>query len=225
MIGVDLREADIEVDLATVDGRARLAHAVARAAADGVDAVIACAGIAADHPDTISVNFFGAVATLEGLRPLLSARPEPRVVVVGSVASILGSDEATVDACLAGDEGAARAAAGAAPGLAYLSSKTAICRWVRRTATTEEWAGAGITLNAVAPGTVTTPMTAPLLATEGGTALVDGAVPMPLDGHAAPEDVASLIDYLAGADNTQVTGQVVFVDGGADAVLRGDSTW
>ncbi len=50
-------------------------------------------------------------------------------------------------------------------------------------------------------------------------------VPMPLHGPGRPEHVASLLAWLVGRDNVLVTGQVVFVDGGADAVMRGMSTW
>ncbi|WP_205781478.1 hypothetical protein [Planctomonas deserti] len=42
----------------------------------------------------------------------------------------------------------------------YTTSKLSVARWVRRTAPTESWAGAGIALNAVAPGVILTPMTA-----------------------------------------------------------------
>ena len=61
-------------------------------------------------PLTIKVNYFGAVATLEGLRPLLAAGTDPRAVVISSVASLHPSDPAIVDAALAGDEAAAVAA-------------------------------------------------------------------------------------------------------------------
>ena len=224
VIGVDLRDADVSADLSTEAGRAAMVAGVA-AMVDGIDAVVACAGISADGPATIAVNYFGAVATLEGLRPLLAGSAAPRAVVIASVASILGAEEDVVDACLAGDEPAALDRMEANPAMAYLTSKTALARWVRRTAPSPEWAGAGIPLNAIAPGTVRTPMTAELLAAEGGLEMVDTAVPMPLNGHAGPEDVAPLLEFLTSVENSHVTGQVVFVDGGADAVLRGDRTW
>ncbi len=48
---------------------------------------------------------------------------------------------------------------------------------------------------------------------------------MPLRWPGKPEDVASRLCYLASAENTLVTGQVVFVDGGFDALSRGDDVW
>ncbi|WP_267907586.1 hypothetical protein [Actinotalea solisilvae] len=36
---------------------------------------------------------------------------------------------------------------------------------------------------------------------------------------------ARLLVWLVGEENTHLCGQVVFVDGGSDVVLRGDSTW
>ena len=59
--------------------------------------------------------------------------------------------------------------------LSYPSSKRALSRWVRRECVTPAWAGRGIPLNAVAPGTVLTPMTSELLATPESAAMVDAA--------------------------------------------------
>ncbi|MBF6100610.1 SDR family oxidoreductase [Nocardia cyriacigeorgica] len=230
VIGADLRGADITVDLATEAGRSELAER-ARELSDGrLDGVIACAGIALFDPLTIQVNYFGAVATLAGLRPLLAAGTDPRAVVISSVASLHPTDTETVDAALAGDEQAAVKAARAAiergdGAQIYASSKAAIARWVRRTAITPDWAGAGIALNAIAPGTIVTPMIQPMLDTEEGRRAIDGAVPMPLHGHARPEQIAPLLGFLTSPANSHITGQVVFVDGGADAVLRGEQTW
>jgi NAD(P)-dependent dehydrogenase (short-subunit alcohol dehydrogenase family) len=96
---------------------------------------------------------------------------------------------------------------------------------VRRNAVTADWAGAGIPLNAVAPGIVRTPMVAHHLSDDARRTRLEQYVPMPLHGPAEPEHVAALIRWLAGAENVLVTGQVVFVDGGADAVLRGEAAW
>ena len=225
VVGVDRHDAEVTADLSTSAGRRDMVAAVTRETGGSIDAVVACAGVADESSATIATNFFGAVATLEGLRPSLAASDAPRAVVIASVASILGADDAVVDACLAGDEVTATERTAANPSMAYLTSKTALARWVRRTAPSPAWAGAGIALNAIAPGTVRTAMTAELLEAPGGTEMVDSAVPMPLSGHAHADDIAPLLEFLTSADNTRVTGQVVFIDGGADAVIRGDSTW
>jgi NAD(P)-dependent dehydrogenase (short-subunit alcohol dehydrogenase family) len=171
------------------------------------------------------VNYFGAIATLEGLRPLLLQSASPRAVVVASSSVVHPVDDEIVDACLAGSEDRAAAAPAASTPIVYASSKRALARWVRRNAPNETWAGAGIPLNAIAPGTVVTPLTAPLLADARAAAYVDRTVPMPLAGHATPEEIAPLLDWLSSPENTQVTGQVIFIDGGADAVLGSDDHW
>lgn len=224
VIGVDRHDADVVVDLATPEGRAEMVHAVRAQCGGALDAVIAGAGVA-DGPETIATNYFGAIATLDGLRPLLQAGTAPRAVVIASVASIIGADAGVVDLCLAGQEAQATHAMADNPVMGYMTSKTAVARWVRRQAPTAAWAGAGIALNAIAPGTVETPLTAELLSTPEGLALVDLSVPMPLGGHAVADDVAPLLVFLTSAVNTHVCGQVIFIDGGADAVMRGDATW
>ncbi|MFD8208969.1 SDR family oxidoreductase [Streptomyces sp. NPDC059695] len=230
VIRADLAEGDIHADLSTPDGRAELVARARELTGGRLDAVVSCAGVAHFDPITVKVNHFGAVATLDGLRPLLAAGTDPRAVVVGSVDSVHPTDPAIVDAALAGDETAAVAASRAAVErgeghLVYSSSKAAISRWVRRAAPTDAWAGAGVPLNAVAPGVVVTPLTRPLLDDPEMRGLVERSVPMPLHGHARPEQIAPLIAWLASPENALVTGQVVFVDGGADAVLRGDGVW
>ncbi|MFI9291513.1 SDR family oxidoreductase [Streptomyces gardneri] len=230
VIGADLQDADITADLATPEGRAELVTRAHELTGGRLDAVVSCAGVAHFDPLTVRLNHFGAVATLDGLRPLLAAGTDPRALVVGSIDSVHPTDPAIVEAALAGDEPAAVAASQAAVDrgeghLVYSSSKAAVSRWVRRSAITDDWAGAGVPLNAVAPGVVVTPLTRPLLDDPEMRGLVERSVPMPLHGHARPEQLAPLIAWLVSPENTLVTGQVVFADGGADAVLRGDRTW
>ncbi|MDQ8706047.1 SDR family oxidoreductase [Streptomyces sp. LHD-70] len=230
VIGADLKDSDISADLSTAEGRAELVTRARELTGGLLDAVISCAGIAHFDPLTIKVNHFGAVATLDGLRPLLAAGTDPRALVIGSIDSVHPTDAAIVDAALADDEEAAVAASRAAVDrgeghLVYSSSKAAISRWIRRSAVTDNWAGAGIPLNAIGPGVIITPMTQPLLDDPEMRKLVEQSAPMPLHGHARPEQIGPLIAWLTSPENTHVTGQVVFVDGGADAVLRGDRTW
>ena len=227
VIDVDRHGASVTADLSTPEGRLAMVAAVTDAVgADGaVDAVVANAGVS-DPPELcVQVNFFGAVATLEGLRPLLARSDAPRAVVTASSSVLTGADPALLEACLAGDEAAALAAAAPVGLLSYPTTKRAIARWVRRAAPTDAWAGAGIGLNAVAPGVVLTPMTQPLLDDDVMHELMDSAVPMPYGGYAQPAHVARLIAFLASGDTQRITGQVVFVDGGADTVLRGDDIW
>jgi NAD(P)-dependent dehydrogenase (short-subunit alcohol dehydrogenase family) len=138
-------------------------------------------------------------------------------------------DDDLVRACLGGDEELAlRLAAGqpaAAPFVAYASAKRALARWVRRTAPTDPWAGEGIALNAVAPGIVRTPMTRAFLDDDAVRPMLEASVPMPLGGITDAETVAESIVFLASSQAASITGQVVFVDGGADCVRRGDDVW
>jgi NAD(P)-dependent dehydrogenase (short-subunit alcohol dehydrogenase family) len=230
VMGVDLHDAEVTGDLSLPAGRAAVVETVT-ATTPALDAVVCCAGVDVRDPVTVSVNYFGVVEILTGLRPLLARGTEPRAVAVASVAALHPSaDAGVVDACLDGDEPRARAEAERAladtePRSIYAASKRALCHWVRRNAVTADWAGAGIPLNAVAPGIVRTPMVAHHLSDDARRTRLEQYVPMPLHGPAEPEHVAAPICWLAGAENVLVTGQVVFVDGGADAVLRGEAAW
>lgn len=229
VIGVDLRDADVCADLGTPDGRTLAVEAV-RERAGGVDVVVACAGIGGANPAVPSVNYFGVVDLLDGLRPLLAAGTDPRVALISSVSSVHPTDETLVGACLAHDEAAARARSDELMdqqmwAFLYSSSKAALARWVRRTAITPEWAGAGIALNAVGPGVVLTPMTGDMIHDPVMKPIMDQAVPMPLNSYAPPEAVAAPLAFLVSRENTHITGQVLFVDGGAEATLRGDAIW
>lgn len=231
VIGVDRADADICVDLSTPEGRADLVDAVGEASGGRIDAVYAIAGSAAPIAATVAINYFGMVATLAGLRPLLASSSSPRAVGVASRAVLYPVDVELVDRMLDDDERGAMARAEAlvdegAGGLIYASTKKAFARWVRRLAPSPSWAGNGIALNAVAPAVVaSTGITAPLLATEAGTRALTEAAPMPLNGFAPPEGPATLMAWLCSAENTHVCGQVVFIDGGSEAILRGDDPW
>jgi len=231
VIGVDLRETDINVDLTTAEGRTALVEQVREKSGGSIDGILAIAGLAHPIPATVGVNFFGMVATLEGLRPLLAGSDAPRAAGVASMASLNPVDDELVAAMTAGDEAAALARAEILAGdestgyLIYGSTKKAFAQWIRRTAPTDEWAAAGIPLNAIAPGVIVTPMTAPLLETEEGREQIRAGVPMPLNGFAEAIVPARLLAWLVSEENTHLCGQVVFVDGGSDVVIRGDSTW
>ena len=231
VVGVDLKGTDVSGDLSTREGRSTAAQEAISIADGTIDAVIACAGLSLPKAVTASVNYFGMTEFLEALQPALSASDSPRVGLVSSMASMQPVFPALVEALLSGNE---RIAEEIATGLAedpntaniiYPSSKRAISRWVRREAPTQRWAGAGIPVNAVAPGTVATPMTKDLLSDDKGRSLTDAYVPMPLNGHQGSESIANLLIWLTSVENTHCAGQTIYCDGGADVVLRGDDVW
>ena len=232
VIGVDLRNADIEADLSTTLGRDAAIAGVLTASDSKIDGIIAAAGISAPKALTVAVNFFGVTALLNGLAETLAQSDAPRIAVVSSMASLQQNSVELVDALLAGDEKLAleigSALEGQGPQVGYLnysSSKRALSRWVRRESIAPRYAGAGIPVNAVAPGTVVTNMTRELLASEEGRAMADAHVPMPLNGHSDAIVIARLLAWLTSEETTHVTGQTIYIDGGADATLRGDNIW
>ncbi len=232
VIGVDLKGADITADLSTPAGRTQAIADVMAASGGKIDAIIAAAGISAPRALTVAVNFFGVTDFVDGLVDTLKQSDAPRVVVVSSMASLQPNSPELVDAMLAGDEakalelGEALAAQGPEMGyLNYPSSKRAISRWIRKVGITDRYAGNHIPVNAVAPGTVITNMTKDLLSTEEGRAMVDANVPMPLNYHSDAVVIARALAWLASEENTHMTGQTIYIDGGADATLRGDDLW
>jgi NAD(P)-dependent dehydrogenase (short-subunit alcohol dehydrogenase family) len=72
---------------------------------------------------------------------------------------------------------------------------------------------------------IETPMTEGFTATAEGREMLAQMVPMPLGGYGKPEEVAELIAWLASPANSKTTGQIVFIDAGADAVLRGPTAF
>ena len=117
------------------------------------------------------------------------------------------------------------AAAGDQANLIYGTTKRALARWVRRNAATADWAGAGIPLNAIAPGVVETPMTAAFTGSNEAREAILNMVPMPLNGIFEPRDAAYLLAWLTSEENAHLCGQIVFIDGGSDVVIRGESAW
>ena len=229
VIGIDLRDAEVIADLSTDDGRAAaVADTLERC--DGVlDGLVPGAGLGPPVGAALisEVNYFGSEALLAGLRPALAAGDAAAVVQIGSNSTTLTPNlpDELVDAFLAGDRTTIEAVlAETGPpfdsAIAYGASKTAITRWCRRNAITDDWVGAGIRLNVIAPGAVQTPLL------HGGDddptfGPLTSQLPVPT-GRGEPDDIAAWICFMLSPAARFACGSVVFVDGGSDAVIRTD---
>jgi NAD(P)-dependent dehydrogenase (short-subunit alcohol dehydrogenase family) len=214
----------VVADLGTAEGRAHAVAEVTRISGGSLAGLVACAGLAGatDRPGSLvgAVNYFGAVDMLNGLRPLLGP---------GGSAVAISSNSTTVQPAipadlvalyLAHDEDGARTLADAEGSLTtYAASKLALAHWVRRSATGQEWAGAGLRLNAIAPGLIETPMVAGMRADAEMGPMLD-MLPIPVGRGGQPDEIAALIEFLLGPDAAFFCGSVVYCDGGSDALLR-----
>ena len=225
VIGVDLHNAEVIADLSTPEGREAMIYGVRWMSGGVVDAVIANAGLALPEPITASVNYFGAIAALAGLQPLLAKGQQPRAVLVASLAVTMPSDETLIEAYLAGDEPAALKASEGKANLIYSSTKVAVTRWARRQAIQSDWAGAGILLNVVAPGLIATSMTQAMIDDPATLVHLKELMPMPIGRYGQPEEIAELIAFLVSPENSLMVGQVIFIDSGSEATTRGELGW
>src|SRR5213596_3304791 len=90
----------------------------------------------------------------------------------------------------------------------YAASKAGLIGFTKALA--RELASRNITVNAVAPGFITTDMTAGLA--DDIKKAIEARIPLGKTGQ--PEDVASAVAFLASAEANYITGQVLCVDGG-----------
>ncbi len=189
------------------DVRERAALEAVRNKLDGLDILVPNAGINTrvtaleleDEPlrDMFATNLYGVFITCQVFGPLLFKRPGGRVVVTGSLSAIHGMN--------------LRAA--------YAATKAGISGLVRSLAV--EWGPHGVTVNAVGPGIIKTPLTIAYMEQfpERVTATIEHT---PLGRLGEPEDVADVVTFLASDKARFITGQTIFVDGGVSA---GSSWW
>jgi NAD(P)-dependent dehydrogenase (short-subunit alcohol dehydrogenase family) len=101
---------------------------------------------------------------------------------------------------------------GAQPG--YVATKHGVVGLTRHGAL--RWANNGIRVNAVCPGVIETPMTAPLASNPDMRKVLDGMTPMGRMGQ--PEEIAAAVLWLCSDQASFVTGHPLVIDGGATAV-------
>ena len=139
-----------------------------------------------DWQTVINTNLNAAFyCTREALRDMAKAR-FGRII---NIASVVG---------LVGNVGQAN----------YSASKAGIIGLTKSTA--REYAGRGITVNAVAPGFIDTDMTG-VLKPEVKEGILKS---IPLGKIGSPEDVAKTVAFFASPAASYITGQVLAVDGG-----------
>jgi NAD(P)-dependent dehydrogenase (short-subunit alcohol dehydrogenase family) len=226
VIGVDLHDAEVLADLASPEGRARAVSDVLERSAGRLDQLVACAGIGAHSrpPSRVAaVNYFGAVDLLDAFFPVLQRAPTPAALVMCSNSAQMAplDQHPYVLALLAHDEAEASRVIDAADSsiIAYLGSKHALGRAVRRRALT--WGRAGVRLNAIAPGPVRTPLLeGDLEDPVTGPAIRKLSVPLGRMGE--PEEVAELACFLLGPKASWIHGGIYYIDGGNDAEIRPD---
>ena len=106
---------------------------------------------------------------------------------------------------------ASRAVAGIANITAYAASKAAIVGMTRTWAM--ELAGAGITVNAIAPGPIDTDMYREMNPA-GGAVDTQIRASIPVGRLGTPADIANAASFFADGESGFITGQVLFVCGG-----------
>jgi NAD(P)-dependent dehydrogenase (short-subunit alcohol dehydrogenase family) len=227
VVGVDLHDAEVIADVSTPEGRSKAVAGVLETAGGAIQKLVVAAGVGGhiEQADLVPrVNYFGALAVLDGLAVAMKGQPDAAAVVVSSnsaqMPGLISEDSPFIQAMLDDDEERAIAElpeAGAA--LAYPMSKHALARAVRKRAT--EWGEAGVRLNGIAPGTTETPLFRgaadhPVLGRS-----VD-ALPIPLGRRAKPDEIARAICFLLSTDASYVHGSIMWVDGGGDAAMRPD---
>jgi 3-oxoacyl-[acyl-carrier protein] reductase len=208
----DVREADVTAvagELSSLGGKAdgfvcdvsSLAEVERTAAAviagfGKVDFIVNNAGItrdklllrmgAEDWEKVLAVNLTGAFNVIKAFAPHMLKQRAGKIVNVSSVIGLIGN-------------------AGQAN---YAASKAGVIGLTRSLA--KEFAGRGITVNAVAPGFIETAMTESL-----GAEVRDqmkGAIPLGRFGTVT--DVANVVLFLLSGMSDYVTGQVINCDGG-----------
>jgi NAD(P)-dependent dehydrogenase (short-subunit alcohol dehydrogenase family) len=142
----------------------------------------------ADWDAVIDTNLKGPFLCARTFGPRMAARGWGRVINMGSILSVI-------------------ALPGRAP---YASSKAGVLNLTRVLAL--EWAGRGVTVNAICPGPFGTEMNRPLLNDPEKFQAFVAKIPMGRWGDL--HEIAGVVVFLASNASSFVTGSALFVDGG-----------
>jgi 3-oxoacyl-[acyl-carrier protein] reductase len=141
-----------------------------------------------DWDRSLDVNLTGVFAACKAAtRPLLKAKDGGRLINLTSVVGEMGN----------------------AGQVAYVAAKAGVIGMTKTLA--REFAGRGVTVNAVSPGFIDTDMTA---ASVQGDAREKLIATIPLGRMGQAQEVADVVAFLAGPEAAYVTGQVIRVNGG-----------
>lgn len=222
VIGVDRHDADVIGDLSRPEDRARIVTEVQQACGGVLDGLVPCAGLSTPFPDEVivRVNYYATMEIVSGLRPALTRGTHASVVMISSNSTTMTPGLRVDDALVylnCDEEEAVSHFGSAAPFTAYPAGKLAIAFWVRQNSST--WLSDGIRLNCVAPGVIDTAMVRPLLDIPDIKASLD-RIPIPLGRWGRPEEIAAVIGFLLSPQSSYIVGQVIFADGGTDALLQ-----
>jgi len=225
VINVDLKDADIIADLSTPEGRQAAVVGVRERAPEGLDGLVPLAGVPGGGPPgtlITSVNYFGTVEFVEGLRDLVAKKHGVIVLLCSNSAPMSSPQSRLLDSLMAGDEAEAlKISIEEDDGMHYMVGKRALAYWMRRNV--EAYANDGIRMNAVAPGPIDTPMTKPLFdnpeMAEIMKHLLDAT---PLGRAGQPEEIARVIRFMLSPESSYICGSVLYIDGGYDAANRTD---
>lgn len=236
VVNIDLKNGDIEVNLATKEGRQKTIDELHRLYPEGLDGMILNAGVSGACGNLeliISLNFFSTIDIAKGVYDLVQKKKGAMVVVSSNtisqgrirmdIADLLNNnndDEQRVLNIVSKMDSSNLQVGN----MLYVATKYALARWVRRHSAS--FAANGVRINAVAPGNVNTAMTAVLTPT---TKMAINALPIPTrygqDALMDPAEIASVIVFLISDEARGVCGNIMFVDGGTDALLNTEKVY